>query len=140
MADLSRINLIMAETDGAYHDAAVRLGLSDSALRILYALRTQGNACDLSVLPQLTGLTKQTIHSALQKLEEQAILTLSPAEGRKKRLMLTETGRNLTEQTAGRLMDLENSIFDAWPERDMQLFLDLNQRYLTQFRERIKEL
>lgn len=140
MADLSRINLIMAETDGVYHDAAVRLGLSDSAMRILYAVRTQGNSCDLALLPGLTGLTKQTIHSALQKLEKQTFITFSPAEGRKKRLMLTETGHALTEQTVGRLMSLENSIFDSWPEKDMALFLELNQRYLNQLREKIKEL
>lgn len=140
MADLSRINLIMAETDGVYHDAAVRLGLSDSALRILYALRTQENSCDLAQLPRLTGLTKQTIHSALQKLEKQEMILLTPAEGRKKRLLLTEKGRALTEQTAGRLMDLEKTIFDSWPENDFALFLELNQRYLTQLREKIKEL
>ena len=140
MADLSRINLIMAETDGVYHDAAVRLGLSDSALRILYALRTQGGGCDLSGLPRLTGLTKQTINSALRKLEQEGVVTLSAAGGRKKRLCLTEKGHILTEQTVDRLMGLENAIFDHWPEQDMQLFLELNQRYLTQLREKIKEL
>lgn len=140
MADLNRINLIMAETDGVYHDAAVRLGLSDSALRILYALRTQGGSCDLSGLPQLTGLSKQTIHSALRKLVQEDTIALSAAGGRKKRLCLTEAGQNLTEQTVKKLMELENSIFDAWPERDLALFLELNQRYLTQLREKIKEL
>lgn len=140
MADLSRINLIMAETDGVYHDAAVRLGLSDSALRILYALRTQGDSCDLSLLPQLTGLTKQTINSSLRKLEESEILLLSAAGGRKKRVTLTERGQRLTERTIDPLMTLENAIFDSWPEQDLQLFLELNQRYLTQLREKIKEL
>lgn len=140
MADLNRINLIMGETDGVYHDAAVRLGLSDSAMRILYALRTQENACDLSLLPRLTGMTKQTINSSLRKLEQEEILTLSAAEGRKKRVMLTEKGRYLAGQSIDRLMALENDVFDSWPEQDMQLFLELNQRYLTQLREKIKEL
>lgn len=140
MADLNRINLIMAETDGVYHDAAVRLGLSDSALRILYALRTQEDKCDLNMMPRLTGLSKQTIHSALRKLEREGIVALSAAGGRKKRLCLTETGQTLAAQTVEKLMELENSIFDGWPEQDMQLFLELNQRYLTQLREKIKEL
>lgn len=140
MADLSRINLIMSETDCAYHDAAVRLGLSDSALRILYAIRTQGNSCEVSLLPRLTGMTKQTINSSLRKLEQARILTLSASEGRKKRLILTEKGETLMAQTADRLMAMESAIFDAWPERDMQLFLELNQRYLIQLREKIKEL
>lgn len=140
MADLNRINLIMGETDGVYHDAALRLGLSDSAMRILYALRTQENACDLSLLPRLTGMTKQTINSSLRKLEQEDILTLSASEGRKKRVMLTERGRCLAGQSIDRLMALENTVFDSWPEQDMQLFLELNQRYLTQLREKIKEL
>lgn len=140
MADLNRINLIMSETDGAYHDAALRLGLSDSALRILYAIRTQGSSCELSLLPRLTGLTKQTINSSLRKLEQDQILTLSASEGRKKRLILTEAGENLMKQTTDRLMALENAIFDSWPKQDFLLFLELNQRYLTQLREKIKEL
>ena len=140
MADLNRINLIMGETDGVYHDAAVRLGLSDSAMRILYAIRTQGSGCELSLLPRLTGLTKQTINSSLRKLEQEEILTLSPSEGRKKRLVLTEKSEGLIANTIVRLMALENAIFDSWPEQDMQLFLELNQRYLTQLREKIKEL
>lgn len=140
MADLNRINLIMGETDGVYHDAALRLGLSDSAMRILYALRTQENACDLSLLPRLTGMTKQTINSSLRKLEQAQILLLSAAEGRKKRVLLTEKGQLLAGQSIDRLMALESAIFDSWPEQDMQLFLDLNQRYLTQLREKIKEL
>ena len=140
MADLNRINLIMGETDGVYHDAALRLGLSDSAMRILYAIRTQENACDLSLLPRLTGMTKQTINSSLRKLEQAQILLLSAAEGRKKRVMLTEKGSYLAGQSIDRLMALENAVFDSWPEQDMALFLELNQRYLTQLKEKIKEL
>lgn len=140
MADLSRINLIMAETDGAYHDAAVRLGLSDSALRILYAICAEGGSCQLCLLPRTTGLSKQTIHSALRKLEKDAFLCVSDIDGKKKSLCLTPEGRELTERTIAPLMALENAIFDAWPEQDLAMFLELNQRYLTQLKEKIKEL
>ena len=35
---MKRFNLLLSEIDVAYHDAALRLGLSDSAMLILYTL------------------------------------------------------------------------------------------------------
>ena len=40
----------------------------------------------------------------------------------------------MADATAGRLIRLENSIFDEWPAEDVQQYLGLMERYLQAFR------
>ena len=68
---LRRFNRLVGETDAVYHELANRLGLSDSAFQILYTLRAEGGACPLRDICAFSGLTKQTVNSALRKLEGQ---------------------------------------------------------------------
>lgn len=110
---LKRFNCLLSETDAAYHEAALRQGLNDSSSRILYALR---------------------------KLEAEGILYLEPSGARSKRVCLTEAGLRVADATAGRLIRLENSIFDEWPAEDVQQYLGLMERYLQAFRCKLPEL
>ena len=73
---LQYYNLLTSEIDEAYHNAALKLGLSDSAMVILYTLCSRENPCPLLEIARLTGISRQTIHSAIKKLEAQGILTL----------------------------------------------------------------
>lgn len=110
---LKRFNCLLSETDAAYHEAALRQGLNDSSSRILYAL------CEL---------------------EADGILYLEPTGARSKRVCLTEAGLRVADATAGRLIRLENSIFDEWPAEDVQQYLGLMERYLQAFRCKLPEL
>lgn len=42
---IRRFSLLTSEIDNAYHDAVRRMGLSDSAMLILYALAEEGGSC-----------------------------------------------------------------------------------------------
>ena len=44
---LQYYNLLTSEIDEAYHNASLKLGLSDSAMMILYALCSRENPCPL---------------------------------------------------------------------------------------------
>lgn len=140
--DLSirRFNLLTSEIDNAYHDAAKRMGLTDSATLILYALAEAGGSCLLSDLARRSGVSKQTLNSALRRLEADGLTELFAVDGRKKRLMLTDAGRVLAEKTVCRLIDIENEIFSSWTEDEQRLYFLLTQRWLTQFREKMGEL
>lgn len=46
----------------------------------------------------------------------------------------------MADATAGRLIRLENSIFDEWPAEDVQQYLGLMERYLQAFRRKLPEL
>ena len=139
-AGLKRFNFLAGEIDAAYHEAALRLGLSDSAMQVLYAICNKGESCPLNEICRLSGLSRQTINSALRKLETEGILYLEALSGRKKRACLTAQGKELAQRTVAHLMEIENSILDSWPEAQREQYLDSMQKYLTAFREKIKEL
>ena len=43
-------------------------------------------------------MSKQTIHSAIQKLRDQGYLALEPGKGRNMHIRLTQTGRRIVQQ------------------------------------------
>jgi len=127
--------------DDVYRSAAKSCGISECAFWILYTLRveekpfTQAEICEFLIEP------KQMVNSALKKLEAEGYLTLSAgADQRSKRVCLTEAGLRVADATAGRLIRLENSIFDEWPAEDVQQYLGLMERYLQAFRCKLPEL
>ena len=46
-ATLKRFNYLTAEINAAYHEAALLLGLSDSAMMVLYTICDSGGCCQL---------------------------------------------------------------------------------------------
>lgn len=137
---LKRINHLSSEIDAAYHEAAQKLGLSDSAMQVLYAICNNGEKCLLSDICNLSGTSKQTINSAIRKLEAEGIVYLETFSGRKKNVCLTAKGENLMNNTVVRLIKIENEIFSSWTKPEQELYLELMQRYLTSFRDKIGEL
>lgn len=135
---LKRFNLLVTEIDAAYHDAALRLGLSDSALLILYTLCWCNGECLLSDIT--ASLSKQTVNSALRKLEADNMIYLQPFEGRKKKLCLTDKGYHFVKDTVYRLIEIENLILGSWTNEEKNTYVELTQRYLTAFREKIQNL
>lgn len=131
-------DLLMAKIDTAYHDAAQKLGMSDSAMLILYELCISGGSCLLGDIT--AGVSKQTINSALRKLEAGQIVHSELFEGKKKKLSLTEKGRQLAEETVRKVIRIENEIFGGWSQEERDLYIGLTQKYLTSFREKIEEL
>lgn len=141
VATLNRkLNYLLAETDAAYHDLAVKFGLADSTMTILYALIDAKGRCPMQSLYRGTGQSKQTIHSALCKLESGGFVSLMPADKKSKIVCLTDAGRRLAGRTAGRVIALENEIYEAWPQEDLERYLALNEKYLNDLRQKIKAL
>ena len=77
-AQMKQFNLLMSQTEEAYHEAAVKLGLSDSVMLILYTLCCFDGECLLNDIT--AGASKQTINSALRKLEADDIVYLKAFE------------------------------------------------------------
>lgn len=134
--ELRRFNRLLGELNGLYHEAAVRLGLSDSGMSVLYILCEEGGACPLSELVRQSGTSKQTINSALRKLEGEGMVRLEAAGGRGKTVRLTGEGQALAGRTAARLIRLEDEIFAAWGPEASAEYNQMTQRYLEDFREK----
>lgn len=139
MEEMKKFNYLSSEIDAAYHEAAQRLGLSDSAMQILYTICNHGEQCLISDICRLSGTSKQTINSALRKLEAEDIVYLETATGKKKTVCLTESGKRLVERTVVKLIKAENDIFSSWQEQELSLYLQLTQKYLISFKNKIKE-
>lgn len=137
-AHMKHFNLLISEIDEAYHEAALSLGLSDSAMLILYTVCWNGGECPLGRIT--SGASKQTINSALRKLETEGIVCLESCGGRKKKVCLTDSGHQFAKDSVFHLIEMENEIFGSWSDEEINSYIGLTQRYLTDFREKIKEL
>lgn len=135
-----RFNYLTAEIDKAYHEAALKLGLSDSAMRILYTVCHSGGACQLNDIVRLSSISKQTVNSSLRKLESEELIYLQTYNGRKKLVCLTDKGTVLVKNTVLRIIEIENEIYGSWSEAERTMYMELTKKYLSQFREKMKEL
>ena len=138
-ADIKRYNLLLSEIDGAYHEAALKFGLSDSVMMILYVLLNSGENCLLSEIVTMTGASKQTINSGIRKLEKEGIIYLENFKGKRKKVCFTEKGKELAENTVLKIIENENEIYNSWSEQEWNMYIELTQRYLDALREKIKE-
>lgn len=137
---LKEYNEIMGLICGSYHEAALRLHLSDSEMGILYVLCSHESGCYQKVLYQETGMTKSTVNSAIKKMEQEGILYLKPGEGRNTCVFLTEKGQQLVENTVYKVIQMENEIFDSWSEEEQEIFLHLNRDFLERLEQKVHEL
>lgn len=139
-SETRRYNRLISEIDEVYHEVAVRQGFSDSAMAILYALADNDGQCRLPELIRLSGIQKQTINSALRKLEQDDIVYLEPAGGKSKRVCLTEKGRSTVHKTVEQVLNVEKRIYSSWAREEWDFYVQLTQRYLDQLREEMKEI
>ncbi len=135
-----RYNRLLSEIDEVYHELAVRQGFSDSAMTILYVLSDNDGKCRLPELIKSSGVNKQTIVSALRKLEKNDIVYLEPVDKKSKRACLTEKGFRIVHETVERVLDVETKIYSSWSKEEWDLYVQLTERYLHQIREEMKEI
>lgn len=140
MHELKRFNYIATEIDAAYHKAAQKLGITDSAMMILYFVCDNGGSRMLSDICRLSGVSKQTINSALRKLETEGIVTLNASGGKKKTVTLTEAGKEYAREKVLPIMRIENEIFSEWTKQQREMYLSLTQSFLDSFKEKISKL
>ncbi len=139
---MKRYNHLIGEIDAVYHKMSLKLGLSDSAMIILYTICDNGNetSCLLQDICRRSGLSKQTINSAIRKLEAEGILYLESVSPKSKNVCLTEAGKHLAAQSAGQIITIENEIFASWPWEDVQKYLELTEAFLRALQKKAKSL
>ena len=133
---LAAYNELYKEQDDLYRAAARGFGLSDCAFWVLYALRESGRPMTQSDVCAAVYQPKQTVHSALKKLEGEGYLRL--AEGRDRRskhLVLTERGEALVRRTVDPVMAAEEAAMDTLTETEQAQLLALQRRYNAALRQ-----
>ncbi len=137
---IHQINYLTSEMDAVYHRASLKLGISDSVSLILYTIYDAGGSCLLSEIYKKSGISKQTVSSALRGLEGKGVLVLEQYKGRAKKVVLTEAGREYAARTAGRLFEAEMRSLDAWPTEEINEYICLMEKYVAGLRGQIEQL
>lgn len=138
---LFEFNNIFKESDNIYREIAKYFGLSECAFWILYYLRSEYTEATQSGICGGIFLSKQTINSALKKLEEQGYIELRHTDGdrRSKEITLTEAGLKLCQNTVDRLIEVENDTLLDLPENERETFLKLFRKHTEMLKNNVKE-
>ena len=124
--------------DDVYRSAAKSCGISECAFWILYTLRveeksfTQAEICEFLIEP------KQTVNSALKKLEAEGYLTLSAGVNqRSKRVCLTEKGERFVKAHVDRVPEAEAAALGAMTAAERDALIRLTGRYRALFAQKL---
>ena len=106
---------------------------------MLYTLCDAGGRCRLRDICYWSGMTKQTVNSALRRMEGDGLIYLESA-GRGKDVCLTPEGEALVQRTAWRVIQAENQVFAAWPQEDVEQYLALTRRFQEALAQKAREI
>lgn len=138
---LSEFNLLYKRLDDAYRGATGHYGLSECAFWILYTLRqadqpmTQTQICAMALYP------RQTVNSALKKLERDGYLRLEHTNNRKsKEISFTPKGDALCRGSADRMIAAECRAFGGMTDKERKDFLRLYEKLIFHIEGELKAL
>lgn len=140
MSSLKKFNYLLGECDGIYHEFANKFKMSDSQMRILYTICDLGKTCSIKDLIFYSGLTKQTINSALRELENKEIIFLSFVDKKSKSVSLTNKGEKICEDSVELIIKFEEEIISSWSDEEISIYLNLMKKYNDGLRKRLGEL
>ncbi len=138
---IKQLDRTMKEYDSIYHNAAVKYGLSDSAMWILFVVSDAGKAYTQQDLCRECWFPKQTINTALNNLIKDGCAELEaiPGTRNRKRIILTDKGRELAENTVERLKKAEQVAFGRFTDEELNGYLDMSERINRYLREEIEK-
>lgn len=137
---IHKINYLTTEMNGLYHQFSQKLGISDSVSIVLYSIYDAGGECLLGDIQKNSGISKQTIHSAVQGLIKEGILYLEQYNGKAKKVFFTPKGREYAEKTVARIYEAEINSFSRWPEEKVEEYLKLMEEYAESFRQEMEKI
>ena len=105
---VKRYNCVMNNSNSIYHDAAMRMGISNSAQSILYVICENGDCCLQSEIYKQTGISRKTINSSIRKLEKEGIVYLEQGPSCNTTVCLTDTGKEVANQKARPIIRIED--------------------------------
>ena len=94
----------------------------------------------LSDIYKKSGISKQTVNSAIRRLEDEGILYLEQHTGRSKKIILTEMGNEYINKTVAKLYEAEVQAFESWTKEEINTYVNLMEKYKDCFRKKINAL
>lgn len=139
---LMQINQLYKEENERYYETAAKLGISGSALMILYGLCHAGQPCTQKELCDTWYMKKQTLHSALIQLLKSGDVCVapSPENSRIKLIALTEKGETLCKKTAIPFLQAEERAFARLTPVERSTLLELTRKHTSYMQAEAKLL
>lgn len=138
---LTEYNNALKENDDIYRIVAKTFGLSECIFWILYVLRMEKTELTQSGICQYLYEPKQTVNSALKKLEADGLIALvSGKDKRCKYIRLTERGSLLAGKTADRVIQAEGRAFSGLSAEEREMLIDLLNKYNGLLKEEITSI
>ena len=134
-------NQLLKECDNIYHDAAVRAGLSDCAFWILYALWETDHPMTQSEIGDNASMPRQTVNSALKKLEKDGYLTLEKIDGKMgKSIHLTQAGEEFIQTQISPIATAEERVCAQFTQQEQEIFLSTFRTLIDRLKAEIEEV
>ncbi len=134
-----QINVILNELNAKYHELYFKLGMSDSEACILYLLYDMKEPITQNYIVQTTGVSKQTIHSAIQKLKNDGIIEMSEENKKNKFIIVTKYGQSYLEEKIKPIIKIEESIFQQWTQSQQEKYISLMEKFQKQFTKEVDD-
>ena len=134
--ELNRLTKAISEL---YRDISAKIGVSESVFDIFYAIAALGEGCCQKDICTYAFTSKQTIHSAIRKLEAEDFICMKPKKGREMAIFLTAKGQAFMEEKISPVIDAENCVFTQMGTEESDLLLRLTRNYLNFLRSQFKE-
>lgn len=135
---LKEFNLLSKEISDTYAELNRSLGISGSVFDILYTISNLGDGCLQKDICAMSFTSKQTINSAIRKMEQEKLLYLTPGKGREMHIHLTSAGKKIMEEKIYPVIQTENQIFEEMSESERKEYIRLTRKYLQRMRELTK--
>lgn len=126
------------EQDAIYHRVAVRFGLTDTTLWLLYELYLSEDGLTQQELGCRCAFPKQTVHSSIQNLVKGGYAALEPLPTSRnaKLVRLTPKGDTRAQRSAAALREAELRAYERMSEKELHtlrtLLSKLNGLLLTE--------
>ena len=117
--------------DALYRNAGAIFGLPDCTMWVLYYLSFSTDVLSQQDLIEKMMFPKQTINSAVSGLAKKGLveLTMIPGTRNRKRIILTETGTELADQTVKRMFQAECRAVDQMGADHMSKYMELYREF-----------
>lgn len=115
--------------DEAYGRAAKRCHLSSSSFDILYTLYAYGDGCTQKELCERCYDGKQTVNSAVHKMQRDGLLRISAGTGRNTHVHLTEAGRAYAVRAIAPILEAEHAVLESFDEDGRELLSHVMDTY-----------
>ena len=129
---IQEFNQLLKKMDSIYCKLAKSSGLSDTAFWIIYTIKNEKETYKQKDLCVMWSYSKQTINSALKKLEEQNIIQLVavPENKKDKKKKKIKYSENITEKFIKPVNEIEKNALNEIKEKNK--LINLFKKYIEE--------